>query len=59
MVALQHPVSFKVYLQTFRISAVRELGPLEKNAATRGARHDPITVLADEINEVGFLIMIS
>jgi len=38
-----------------RISAVKELGPLEENAATRGARRVPITVLAGEINDLGFL----
>lgn len=39
----------------FKISGVRELGPLEEKAATRGADCDFNIVFVGEINDVGLL----
>jgi hypothetical protein len=40
---------------TFKISGFKALGPLEENAATRGAGCAPITAFAPNILDIGLL----
>ena len=41
--------TISLVMVTFRISGVNELGPLEENAATRGASRNPKIVFAGKI----------
>ncbi|KAH0470433.1 hypothetical protein IEQ34_000156 [Dendrobium chrysotoxum] len=43
----------------FKIPGVNKLGPFEENAATRGARLDPITVFAGKISDLAIFVLVT